>query len=224
MRCLLYSLGLVDYGEALGLQRRLRARRLEGRGEDSLLLLEHPACITVGLAGKLENIVATREALAEKGISLFFVDRGGDVTYHGPGQLVIYPIIDLRNRGKDIHRYVRDLEEIAIRTLADLSLQSGRDQRNSGVWAGNAKIAAIGISVEKWVTMHGMALNINPVMEHFALIKPCGLSHCGVTSASRLLGRTVSLAAVSERLVAHFSDVFDVSIEPGSRDSLLGTA
>jgi len=220
MLCVVWRLGLIEYSKAYRFQKMLWSNKLEGQGADALLLLEHPPTITIGKSGKLENLLMAKEELAKQGISLFFTDRGGDITYHGPGQLVVYPIVDLRNRGKDIHRYVHDLEEVVIRTLADLSIQTGRDQRNIGVWVGNDKIAAIGVSVRKWVTMHGLALNVNPKLEHFSLINPCGILDGGVTSVSKLLGHEVPVEAVAERLVAHFSAVFDVQIGESSVDSL----
>lgn len=220
MLCIVWRLGLIEYSEAYDVQKRLWSRKLAGQGADALLLLEHPPTITIGKSGKLENLLVAKEELAKQGISLFLTDRGGDITYHGPGQLVVYPIIDLRNRGKDIHRYVHDLEEVVIKTLADLSIPAGRNQRNVGVWVGNEKIAAIGVSIRRWVTMHGLALNVNPNLEHFSLINPCGILEGGVTSISKLLGHDLPVEAVGERLVARFSDVFDVQIREGSVDLL----
>ena len=149
MHLIVYQLGLVDYSDAYGLQRDIRRRVIDGESEDTLLLLEHPPTITVGKSGKLENILASKTELAGKGVSLFFVDRGGDVTYHGPGQLVAYPIIDLRKRGEDAHKYVTDLEEVAIRTLNDFSIRGSRDVTHAGIWVENDEIAAIGISLSK---------------------------------------------------------------------------
>lgn len=209
---------LIEYGAAYRAQRVLWARRLTGAGEDALLLLEHPPTITIGKSGNVGNLRVSREELADRGISLFFTDRGGDITYHGPGQIVVYPILDLRNRGKDIHRYVHDLEEVGIRTLSDLSIRAGRDQRNIGVWVGGGKIAAIGIGIRRWVTMHGLALNVNPDLRHFSLINPCGIRDRGVTSISKVLGGDLSLDVVTERLLDRFSEVFDVSIEKGFDD------
>ncbi len=210
--------GLTEYSEACRIQRTLWTQRLEGKAADTLLLLEHPPTITLGKSGKQENLIAAKEELEKRGISLFFTDRGGDITYHGPGQLVVYPIIDLRNRGKDIHRYVHELEEAVIRALAELSIESGRDEKNIGVWVGDNKIAAIGVSVRRWVTMHGLALNVNTDLTHFSLINPCGIVDRGVVSISKLKGHDVSLDLVSERLLACFAEVFGVEIEIRSRD------
>jgi lipoate-protein ligase B len=222
MLCVVYRLGLVGYQEAYHLQRKLLSSRLDGDTTDKLLLLEHPPVITIGKSGKLENVLVSQAQLARQGISLFFTDRGGDVTYHGPGQLVAYPIIDLRNREKDIRRCVRDLEEVVIRTLHDFSIVAHRDGSHAGVWVNGEEIAAIGLSIKKWITMHGIALNVDPELEHFSLINPCGFSDRKATSMARLLAGDVSMEEVVSRLIVHFSDVFNVYIEPGS-DILVGS-
>jgi len=217
--CTVYKLGLVEYGEAYQLQRRLHHQRLEKEISDVLLVLEHPPTLTIGKSGSLDNVLVSREELAQKEVSLFFVERGGDVTYHGPGQLVIYPIMDLSHRGKDIHQYVQDLEEIIIRTLRDFSISANRDEDHAGVWVGKEEVAAIGLSVRRWVTMHGFALNVNPNLKHFSFINPCGFSDRKATSMSQLLGREMPMEAVTKRLVAHFSEVFDTLIEMGSSEA-----
>jgi len=212
----LCRLELIDYAEAYDIQKRLWSQKVAGQDADVLLLLEHPPTFTIGKSGKLENLLLPREGLAGEGVSLFFTDRGGDITYHGPGQLVAYPIIDLRNRGKDIHRYIRDLEEVVIRTLADFSIAARRDEKNVGVWVGNDEIAAIGVSVRRWIAMHGLALNVNPTLKHFSFINPCGLLDRRVTSMAKVLSRDVPMEAVAKGLVDHFSEVFDTHIEWGS--------
>lgn len=216
MLCMVYKLGLVEYSEAYHLQRRLLDLRAGGLIEDTLLLLEHPPTITIGTLGKLENILAPQAKLVEKGVTIFFADRGGDVTYHGPGQLVGYPIIDLRERGKDIHRYLRDLEEVMIRTLADFAIKTDRDKTHPGVWVKNEEIAAIGLKVKRWVTMHGFALNVNMDLTPFSLINPCGFCDRQVTSISALTYHQVPMVKVTERLLNHFSDIFDVQLEQSS--------
>ena len=220
MLCTVHQLGLVEYGEAYHLQRRLVRQRIEGQIPDTLLLLEHYPTFTIGKSGKVENLLVPKEELARQGISLFFTDRGGDITYHGPGQLVAYPVIDLRRRGKDIHKYVYDLEEVIIRTLADLSIKARKDANNVGVWVGNEEIAAIGVSIKKWVTMHGFALNVNSNLESFSLINPCGISGKRVTSISKLLSQDVPMELVIGRVTEHFSEVFDTRIEWVSNTSL----
>ena len=216
MRCVVYWLGLIDYRDAYHRQRKLFRERLDGRIPDTLLLLEHPPTITVGKAGKLENILVSREQLAQQGVSLVFIDRGGDVTYHGPGQLVGYPIFDLRGRGRDAHRYIRNLEEAIIRTLNDFSIKSGRDRGHAGVWVEDEEIAAIGLSLSQWITMHGFALNVNTNLAQFSLINPCGFTNRRATSISRLLGREIPMAEVKERLLAHFAEVFHADLAMGT--------
>ena len=216
IRCVVHWLGITEYGDAYRLQRKMLRERLEDRIPDTLLLLEHPPTITVGKSGKLENILVSREQLAEEGVSLVFIDRGGDVTYHGPGQLVGYPIIDLKEQGKDAHRYIRNLEEVIIRTLNDFSIQSGRDSNHAGVWVDNEEIAAIGLSLKKWVTMHGFALNVTTDMTPFSLINPCGFTNRKATSILRLLGQEIPVAVVKEKLLTHFAEVFNAHLEPGT--------
>ena len=215
MPCIVYQLGLIEYGDAYHLQRKLLSERLGGQIADTLLLLEHPPTITVGKSGKLENILASQAQLAREGVSLVFIDRGGDVTYHGPGQIVGYPIFDLRERGRDAHQYLRSLEEALIRTLNDFSIKSSRDKNHAGVWVRDEEIAAIGLSIRKWITMHGFALNVNTDLARFSLINPCGFTNRKATSMAHLLGHKVPIEIVTERLLAHFAKVFDVHLELG---------
>jgi lipoyl(octanoyl) transferase len=214
--CMVYQLGLIEYGEAYELQKRLHHERLKGAITDSLLLLEHPPAITIGRSGSMDNVLVSRERLSDEGIALFFIDRGGDVTYHGPGQLVGYTIIDLSSRGNDINRYVHEIEEVLIRTLKDFLIDATRDESHAGVWVGNEAIAAIGLSVRKWVTMHGFALNVNPNLEHFSYIKPCGFPDRKATSVAQFLGREVAMGEVIHGLLNHFSEVFGMTMEAGS--------
>jgi lipoate-protein ligase B len=218
MLCSIYQLGQMTYREAYRLQTDMLARRVNGDIGDTLLLLEHPPTITVGKSGRAENILVSPAEIGERGITLFFVDRGGDVTYHGPGQLVGYPIIDLKNRGRDLHQYVHKLEEVVIRTLDDFGIRGGRDKSHRGVWVKQREIAAIGLRVRKWVTMHGFALNIDADLKPFSLIKPCGFSDRRATSMAEVLGREIAVAAVTERLLARFAEVFRVRLETGSDD------
>jgi lipoate-protein ligase B len=213
MFCAVYQLGLVNYSDTYQLQRELLCGRLAGLITDTLLLLEHPPTITIGKSGKLENILVSQAQLSKQGVSLFFVDRGGDVTYHGPGQLIGYPIIDLRRRGKDAHQYLHDIEEVLIRTLNDFSIKSGRNRNHAGVWVSGEQIGAIGLSLRRWVSMHGFALDVNTDLEPFSLINPCGFSDKKVTSISRLLGQDIPMEAVTERLLAHFSEIFNARLE-----------
>ena len=216
MLCAIYQLGLIEYSLAYHLQTELLRRRVNDEITDTLLLLEHTPTITIGKSGKLENVLVSQERLAKEGISLFFVGRGGDVTYHGPSQLVIYPIIDLKKRGRDVHKYVRDLEEVIIRTLNDFSITACRDRNHAGVWVAGEEIAAIGLRIRKWVSMHGVALNIDTDLEQFSLINICGFSDRKATSISKLLSKNISRETVTERLLAHFSEIFNAQIEWGS--------
>lgn len=216
MRCIVYQLGSIEYRKAYRLQKQLLRQRAEGQIPDVLLLLEHPPTITIGKSGRLENVLAPPAQLAQQGIPVLFIDRGGDVTYHGPGQLVGYPIVDLRDRGRDLHRYVHDIEESIIRTLGDFSIPATIDESHAGVWVQNEEIAAIGIAVKKWVSMHGFALNVNTDLKPFSLINPCGFSNRRATSMSEILSQELPITNVIELLLAHFSQVFDAKIEWGS--------
>jgi lipoate-protein ligase B len=212
-RCRVHRLGLTAYHRAWQLQKDLHRERLEVAIPDTLLLLEHPPTFTLGKSGSLDNVLVPVEELDRRGISLFFIDRGGDVTYHGPGQIVGYPIFDLRLRGKDIRRFIFDIEETIIRTLRDFAIEAGRDETHPGVWREGEEIAAIGLSVRRWVSMHGFALNVNTTPGHFSLINPCGFTDRRAASMAEVLDRRVNMEDVEERLLKHFSEVFRVSLE-----------
>jgi lipoyl(octanoyl) transferase len=203
-------LGRVEYAEGLELQQQLVAERKAGHIPDQLLLLEHPAVITLGVKNRHDrsHVVATPEQLDEAGVGVFETGRGGDVTYHGPGQLVGYPILDLRPDRCDVHRYVRDLEEVLIRTAAAFGIEAGRVAGLTGAWVGGDKLAAIGVRISRWITSHGFALNVSTDLSHFDLIVPCGITGKGVTSLERLAGRPVSLIEAEDALVPAFADVF----------------
>ena len=209
-------LGVVPYAEALRLQRLLVEERRAERVPDLLLLLQHPPVITLGVKGDggRSNIVATDARLAELGIEVSETGRGGDVTYHGPGQIVGYPIVDLKPDRCDVHRYVRDLEETMIRVCADYGLTAVRIKGLTGAWIGGEKIGAIGVRISRWITSHGFAFNVRTNLQHFQLIVPCGISDRGVTSLERAAGRPVSLDEVAGRLVDHFAAVFDREVAP----------
>ena len=209
--CWLLSQGLVDYAEAWDLQHRAVGARIASEIPDTLFLLEHPHVYTLGRSGHAENVLLDAASLAATGAQLFWVDRGGDVTYHGPGQIVGYPIIHLARQGKDTHAHLRRIEETIIRTLSDFGLAARRDVEYTGVWVGDDKVAAIGVRVSKWVTSHGFALNVDPDLSYFANIVPCGIRGRGVTSLTRLLGRAVTRQEVEPIILRHFSEVFDVS-------------
>jgi lipoyl(octanoyl) transferase len=205
--CHVRELGRIDYARALDIQRELVARRKQGAVPDHLLLLEHPHVITLGRNGHLENLLAGEGVLDRAGISFYPTDRGGDVTYHGPGQLVGYPILDLREWQRDVGAYVRAVEQVLIDTLADYGIQAGRIPKLTGVWAGDRKIAAIGVHLSRWVTSHGFALNVHTDLDYFRYIVPCGLTR-PVTSMAQL-GVRATLEEVSRTLAVHFGRVFD---------------
>jgi lipoyl(octanoyl) transferase len=201
---------LIGYEDALALQKQLVEDRKNGRIPDQLLLLEHPPVITLGVKvrNSLANVLETPEKLAAKGVGLFEAGRGGDVTYHGPGQLVGYPVFDLKPDRCDVHRYVRDLEEVLIRAVAVFGVEATRIPGLTGIWVGNEKLAAIGVRISRWVTSHGFALNVNTNLANFGLIVPCGIADKGVTSLERLLGRRLPMAEVEDAVVAGFDEVF----------------
>ena len=179
---------------------------------DVLLLNEHRHVYTLGKSSDNNHLLANDIELKSSGAEVFFIDRGGDITYHGPGQLVVYPIFDLNQYYLDIHRYLRDLEEVIIQTLADFGVRSHRDEKYTGVWVGNEKIAAIGVKVSRWVTMHGLALNVNTDLSYFDRIIPCGIFHKGVTSLQRLLDKPIAMDQVSGRLSVHIGGVFGARV------------
>jgi lipoyl(octanoyl) transferase len=212
MTCHVEHLGLVDYADSLCLQRERVAARKAGVTPDTLLLLEHPHVYTLGRNAKKDNILLSTEQLAARGAQVFEIDRGGDVTYHGPGQLVGYPILDLTQHRRDIAWYMRSLEEVLIAVARDYGIEAGRLAGAPGVWVGNDKLAAMGVHISRWVTSHGFALNVNTDLRYFDWIVPCGLRDKGVTSLQKLLGRRVDMDEVIERVVCHFGEVFELKM------------
>jgi lipoyl(octanoyl) transferase len=206
-KCGWRQLGRIGYGEAVELQQALVERRKEGAITDQLLLLEHPHAITLGRNGHMENLLASSEVLERAGVSFYPTDRGGDVTYHGPGQLVGYPIMDLREWRRDVGAYVRGVEQVLIDTLAEYGIEAGRIPKLTGVWVGERKVAAIGVHISRWVTSHGFALNVSTDLSYFQYIVPCGLSK-PVTSMAQL-GAPATLDEVSRKLTANFGRVFE---------------
>jgi lipoyl(octanoyl) transferase len=204
-------IGLVPYADALALQRELVEERRAGSVHDLLLFVEHPHVLTLGVRGDggRSHILAHPEVLAARGVAIHETGRGGDITYHGPGQIVGYPIIDLKPDRCDVHRYVRDLEEVLIRTAAGYGVEAGRMEGLTGVWVGGDKLAAIGVRISRWITCHGFAFNVTTDLEYFNLIVPCGIADRGVTSLERLLGRSIDRDDVENRMTRHFCDVFE---------------
>jgi lipoyl(octanoyl) transferase len=207
-------LGTVSYADAAELQKSLVEERRSGRVPDLLLLLEHPHVITLGVKvdAARSHLVATPDMLASRNVELHESGRGGDITYHGPGQLVGYPILDLRPDRADVHRYVRDLEEVMIRAAADFGLNGVRIQGLTGAWLGADKLGAIGVRISRWITSHGFAFNVSTDLDYFSLIVPCGITSGGVTSLSRALGRRVPMADAEASIVRHFGEVFDRTV------------
>ena len=204
-------LGFVPYGEALDLQKTLVEERRAGSVPDLLLLLQHPPVITLGVRrDSRSHVIASDGQLAMHGIEVHEAGRGGDVTYHGPGQIVGYPILDLRPDRCDVHRYVRDLEEVMIRVCADYGVAAHRVDGLTGAWVGTAKIGAIGVRISRWITSHGFAFNVNTRLEDFQLIVPCGIADRGVTSLRQQFGKELSIQDVESRFIRRFAEVFDM--------------
>jgi lipoyl(octanoyl) transferase len=211
--CEVNFLGRVNYTDGLAMQAEAVDRLREGAAAEQLFLLEHNHVFTLGRAAKAANILASPEQLEAQGIEIHETGRGGDVTYHGLGQLVGYPIINLKPDRCDVHVYVRDLEEVLIRTLADFGIEGSRIAGLTGVWVGNEKIAAIGVRIARWITSHGFALNVNTDLNYFRLIIPCGITDKGVTSLAKILGREIAIEEVSQVAAAHFASVFSREIK-----------
>jgi lipoyl(octanoyl) transferase len=210
--CQVRELGRMDYGAALELQQRLVAERKQGLIPDQLLLLEHGHVVTLGRNGHMENLLASDEILERAGIAFYPTDRGGDVTYHGPGPLVGYPILDLRDWKRDVGAYVRGVEQAIIDTLADFDISSERIPKLTGVWVDGRKVAAIGVHLSRWVTSHGFALNVSTDLSYFQYIVPCGLTK-PVTSMAQL-GARVSVHEAGKILAGHFGRIFDYEMLP----------
>ena len=205
------DLGFIDYKEAWDLQQEIHSKRVSGEVDDFLFLLEHPNTYTLGKTAHKENLVGSEDYLTQNKISVYDIDRGGDITYHGPGQIVGYPIIDLNNWFKDTHKYLRALEEVIIKTCSDYGLKCGRNEKHTGVWIEDQKIAAIGIKVSRWVTMHGFAFNVNTDLNLFNGIIPCGIQDKTVTSLKQELKREINIQEVKEKLLKNFTQLFEYS-------------
>ena len=214
--------GMREYDEVLNLQKRINSARRRNAVADTIIFLEHYPCITVGVQGGRDSITASRAFLKKRNIKVYETDRGGSVTYHGPGQIVCYPIIDLNYYGCDVTTYARNLEEMVIRTLRSFGIFSDRKKGYPGVWVDEKrKIAAEGISVNGWFTMHGVSLNVSPDMEHFGMIVPCGLTGYEAASMTQCLGRTVDLSSVLAEMIRHFSVLFDMELQEIGEDEIM---
>src|SRR5439155_12818578 len=220
------DLGLLGYRQAYALQKRVVAARKAGAIEDVLLLCEHAHVITLGRNGKREHLLASERVLRQRGVEFHATDRGGDITYHGPGQIVGYPILNLDEIRRDVVWYVRTLEEAMIRATAEFGIEVGREAGKTGIWARTAsgaaeKLAAIGVHISRWVTSHGFAYNVSTDLRYFDLIVPCGIPDCKATSLEKILARRVERREPAARLTKHFGDVFGFEMKPASREELL---
>jgi lipoyl(octanoyl) transferase len=218
------DLGFIDYKESWELQQEIHSKRVSGEVEDFLFLLEHPNTYTLGKTAHKENLTGSESYLIENNISVYDIDRGGDITYHGPGQIVGYPIINLNNWNKDTHKYLRALEEVIINTCSEYNLRCERNPKHTGVWSSDKKIAAIGIKVSRWITMHGFAFNVNTDLNLFNGIIPCGIQDKSVTSLKQELGFQIDIGEVKEKILNNFVKVFGYDeIRVNQREAVLQT-
>lgn len=212
----------VEYKEALERQIKEHQRVVKGDVDGVLLILQHNPVITVGTSGGWDNLLVSTDELEAKGIDVYPVGRGGNITYHGPGQLTVYPIIDLKICSKDAHRYVRFLEEMLINVLSDFNLEGSQKAGLSGAWINDKKIAAIGVKIKRWVTYHGFSLNVDPNMRHFKYITPCGIEAFGVTSMIDEIGHTIEIERVIDSITHHFKEQFTLKIQRIIYESICG--
>ncbi|MGB8473832.1 MAG: lipoyl(octanoyl) transferase LipB [Candidatus Acidiferrum sp.] len=224
--CQIVDLGLIDYAEAYALQKRVVAARKAGMVENVLLLCEHPPVITQGRNGKREHLLVSESVLRQRNVEFFETSRGGDITYHGPGQLVGYPILQLGEIRKDVVWYVRMLEEAMIGTTAESGIAAFRVEGRTGIWVTAAdgqeeKLGAIGVHISRWVTSHGFAYNVSTDLRYFDFIVPCGIAGRKATSLEKVLGRTVKVSAVAQQIARHFGEVFGLEMQESSRGALL---
>ena len=217
--CQAFRLGMIEYEDALRLQNRLAEARKEEKIGDVLLLLQHPPVITMGKSGKVQNVLASPTPLQEKRIKVIFTDRGGDVTYHGPGQLVVYPILNLRLYSLSVPDYVWHLEEVVIRLLARFGISAGRLEKLRGVWVGEEKIASLGVHLSRWISKHGLALNVNTDLDFFNFINPCGTGR-RVTSMAKILKKELPMEEIETLVLEEFAGVFGFSLRQESSRTL----
>ena len=220
----LVKLELEEYQAVEHLQRQLLKLRKDGQIPDVVLLLEHKPVITVGKGGGMENVIASPDVLKAQGIDIYYPDRGGNITYHGPGQLVAYPILNLKDHKCDIHWYISRLEQTIIRLLASYNIDGNSVEGRRGVWIDNEKIAAIGVAISRWVTYHGLALNISTNLDHFNHIVPCGLTGFGVTSMKKQLGKEVNINGVRQKMIDQLKDLLDLEFQELSKDEIISIA
>ncbi len=214
-------LGLMDYARAWDLQHDLWSKRVEGVLPDLLLILEHPHVITLGRRGNRSHLIASPEILEAMKIPIFHVERGGDITYHGPGQAMVYPILDLKDYGYRLIRYIGQLEEVILHVLKDFGIEGRRDPSNRGVWVNHDKIASIGVAIKRWISFHGFSLNYETDLKYFDLIDPCGLVGQKITTMSKILGTRISREELAERICFHFGEVFKKNWEKKNLEELI---
>ncbi len=218
---LLLDLNTSDYMEVFQLQKDILALRKQSLVPDIVIMLEHRPCFTIGRSGSRDHLLVDNQVLRQHKITVHDTSRGGDITYHGPGQLVCYPIMSLEGEQRDLHAYARKMEEVMIRTLGAFDIKAGRKQQFPGVWVGDRKIGAMGIAVRNWVTMHGISLNVCPDMEHFSYIIPCGIASYGVTSMSEVMGEPIQVDIVRKEMRKQFSAVFDMPLLPTTLKNII---
>ena len=218
------DLGLVDYKKAWELQHQLWERRVEDELPDLLIFLEHPHVITLGRRGNRSHLIASPEVLEEMKISIFQVERGGDVTYHGPGQIVVYPILDLKEYGYRLIRYIGQLEGIILRVLKDFGIEGRRDPMNRGVWVDEEKIASVGVAIKRWVSFHGFSLNYETDLKYFELINPCGLEGQKMTTIAKIVGKEISRERLVKRIGFHFKQIFERDWQEKNLEELIAPA
>jgi lipoate-protein ligase B len=217
----LLDLGLIDYAEAWDLQHRLWSKRVDGQLPDLLLLLEHPHVMTLGRRGNRSHLIVSPELLESMKIPTFHVERGGEITYHGPGQMMVYPILDLKDYGYRIIRYIDQLEEVILHVLKDFGIEGRRDPPNRGVWVESDKIASIGVAIKRWVSFHGLALNYETDLKYFDLINPCGLVGQKMTTMEKILGAKISRNDLSQKIILHFREIFKKEWEEKNLEQLI---
>jgi lipoic acid synthetase len=214
---MIIDLGLTDYEEAYRSQMELVSKRKLGEISDSVILTEHKPVFTIGRSGGKRNLLVDEATLKARGLKVLSIDRGGDITFHGPGQTVFYPIIDLKSRGRDLHRYMRDLESVVIGFLNGYGIIAERLKDRTGVWVGPRKIASVGIGVSNWVTYHGLSVNIDVDLSYFSMIYPCGMRGAKMTSLSDILGVRIKTRETTSMLLSSFQRIFNVKVEPLER-------
>ena len=211
---MIFDLGLIDYEECYKIQKDMVRRRRSGEIEDSIILAEHNEVFTIGRTGQMDNVLIPNDMLFASGLKVLRVDRGGDVTFHGPGQLVAYPIIDLKDTGRDLHSYLRNLEEAAILFLNDYGVDGERVGGKTGVWVSGKKIASVGVGASNWVTFHGMSVNINCSLNFFSMINPCGMKDVEMTSLARIKGQEIRMTNAKNNITKHLKEIFGLDEIP----------